>query len=181
MEYSLPKIGDYIINPSTGRTVKVGSKVWIKLVKSNIVSGDYVDEHVIDDIKDDCSQGELDEKLTQIKSQLPSGITATRGKGKYANKIVKRHKQLNIQEITKKTAKLASKIVNQDDRLGELDEDELEQMIFNELMIGNPKCSKTRSLPENCERKKVKQTQNYQTKEITDGSQSESEEDEQNI
>ena len=168
MEYTLPKIGDYIINPSTGRTVKVGSKVWIKLVKSNIVSGDYVDEHVIDDIEDDCSQGELDEKLTQIKSQLPSGITATRGKGKYANKIVKRHKQLNIQEITKKTAKLASKIVNQDE---DIDEDELEQMIFNELMIGKPK--------------KVKQTQkksaNYQTKEITDCSQSESEEDEQNI
>ena len=168
MEHTLPKIGDYIINPSTGRTVKVGSKVWIKLVKSNIVSGDYVDEHVIDDIEDDCSQGELDEKLTQIKSQLPAGITATRGKGKYANKIVKRHKQLNIQEITKKTAKLASKIVNQDE---DIDEDELEQMIFNELMIGKPK--------------KVKQTQkksaNYQTKEITDGSQSESEEDEQNI
>lgn len=164
MEYTLPKIGDYIINPSTGRTVKVGSKVWIKLVKSNIVSGDYVDEHVIDDIEDDCSQGELDEKLTQIKSQLPSGITATRGRGKYANKIVKRHKQLNIQEITKKTSKLASKIVNRDE---DIDEDELEQMIFNELMIGKPK--------------KVKQTQkksaNYQTKEITDCSQSESEED----
>ena len=164
MEYTLPKIGDYIINPSTGRTVKVGSKVWIKLVKSNIVSGDYVDEHVIDDIEDDCSQGELDEKLTQIKAQLPMGITAARGRGKYANKIVKRHKQLNIQEITKKTAKLASKIVNQDE---DIDEDELEQMIFNELMIGKPK--------------KVKQTQkksaNYQTKEITDCSQSESEED----
>ena len=168
MEHRLPKIGDYIINPSTGRTVKVGSKVWIKLVKSNIVSGDCVDEHVIDDIEDDCSQGELDEKLTQIKAQLPMGITATRGRGKYANKIVKRHKQLNIQEITKKTSKLASKIVNRDE---DIDEDELEQMIFNELMIGKPK--------------KVKQTQkksaNYQTKEITDCSQSESEEDEQNI
>ena len=168
MEHTLPpKIGDYIINPSTGRTVKVGSKVWIKLVKSNIVSGDYVDEHVIDDIEDDCSQGELDEKLTQIKSQLPMGITAARGRGKYANKIVRRHKQLNIQEITKKTAKVASKIVNQDDRSDELDEDELERMIFNELMTGKPK--------------KVKQTQNYQTKEITDCSQSESEEDEQSI
>jgi hypothetical protein len=169
-----PKIGDYIINPSSGRTVKVGSKVWIKLVRANIVSGECVDEHVIDDIEDNCSQGELDEKLTQIKSQLPSGITATRGRGKYANKIVKRHKQLNIQEITKKTAKLASKIVNQDDRSDELDEDELEQMIFNELMIGKRKIVKQTPT-------RKANTANYQTKEITDCSQSESEEDEYNI
>ena len=66
MENTLPKIGDYIINPSTGRTVKVGSKVWIKLVKSNILDGNYADDHVIDDIKDDFNQA-----LEQSKSAVP--------------------------------------------------------------------------------------------------------------
>ena len=160
-----PKIGDYIINPSTGRTVKVGSKVWIKLVRANIVSGDCVDENVIGDIEDDCSQGELDKKLTQIKAQLPAGLTAAIGRGKYANKIVKRHTQLNIQEITKKTAKVASKIVNQDE---DIDEDELEQMIFNELMTGKPKKVKQTPI-------RAKNIANYQTKDITDCSQSNSE------
>ena len=165
---SVPHKNDFVINPQTKRPVKVGTQTWTKLVKQGILDGNYADDNILDECKEDCSQDEIDEQIQEINSHLPAGLTAARGRGKYANKIVKRHKQLNIQEITKKTSKLASKIVNRDE---DIDEDELEQMIFNELMIGKPK--------------KLKQTQkksaNYQTKEITDCSQSESEEDEQNI
>jgi hypothetical protein len=36
-----PKKGDIIINPKTSRPVRVGSKVWLKLVREGLVDGHY--------------------------------------------------------------------------------------------------------------------------------------------
>ena len=64
------------------------------------------------------------------------GTQVVRCRGVYKVKLVKRSKALSVQDISKKTSKIASKIVVDDD---EKLEKELEAMIYKELMKGKPK------------------------------------------
>ena len=42
--------GDIVISPKTGRSIKVGSRIWLKLVKDGIISGEYSDDNVMANI-----------------------------------------------------------------------------------------------------------------------------------
>lgn len=138
MTSSTPKKGDLIINPSTQRPVKIGSRTWLNLVKKGLVEGRYSDPNELYEIKEPT---EIEGKIEELNKTLPRDQQAVRGRGKYKNKIVRRQKRPNPQELTEYTAKTAARTIAKNvDNLDSYDdlETELEKMILAEMMIGEP-------------------------------------------
>lgn len=139
---NVPRKGDIIINPSTQRPVKVGSRTWLNLVKKGLVEGRYQDPNELYEVKEEENQPEiLEKKIEEINKTLPRGTQAVRGRGKYAGKIVKRQKQPSTKELTEYTAKTAARTVKKniadlEDMSYEDMERELEQLILSELTSG---------------------------------------------
>ena len=141
---SLPKKGDIIINPQTQRPVKVGSRTWLKLVREGLVEGKYSDPKEIYTVQEGDDEDELINKFNQ---SLPPNQHAVRGRGKYANKIVKRYKQPNTEATSrytvKKTAqKIKNREVYEDLHEGGNIEEDLEALIMSELANINNEPSK---------------------------------------
>lgn len=101
---------DVVINPKTNRPIRVGGKVWLKLVKEGLVNDNYKDENILDDLENDEYEL-INEKIEQINKTLPPTQSAVKGRGKYKNKIVLRNKKLKTKDITKKVANIASKTI----------------------------------------------------------------------
>lgn len=140
---STPRKGDLIINPDTQRPVRVGSRTWINLVKKGVLQGHYSDNNVIEEQYAEIPPEQMEQKMKLINEKLPYGTQAVRGRGKYANKIVKRNRPLTQEQLTKTTIKKASKVVaNHIDELDEVDYDEmekkLEQLIMQEMLNTRP-------------------------------------------
>ena len=136
---STPKKGEIIINPKTSRPVKVGCRTWLKLVKDGLVEGRYNDPNELYEVKE---PSETADKIEELNKTLPRGQHAVRGRGKYANKIVRRQKQPNPQELTEYTAKTAARTIAKNvDKLDTYEdlESQLEKMILEEMMIGEPR------------------------------------------
>ena len=144
---NIPKKGDIIINPNTQRPVKVGSRTWLGLVKQGLVSGHYRDPKELDTVPDeyheDTEEGNqyIEKKIETINKTLPRGKQAVRGRGRYKGKIVSREKPPSASEISRYTAQIASRAVNNNiDELAESDDLEgmLEKMILEEMMATRP-------------------------------------------
>jgi hypothetical protein len=132
---SLPKKGDIIINPQTQRPVKVGSRTWLKLVRQGLVEGKYSDPNEIYTIKEGDDEQEL---INQFNQSLPPNQQAVRGRGKYANKIVKRHRQPNTETTSRYTVKTTARKLKNRDIYEDLQEggnfeEDLEALIMEEL------------------------------------------------
>ena len=132
---SLPKKGDIIINPKTQRPVKVGSRTWLNLVREGLVEGKYSDPKEIYTLEDGDDEDEL---INKFNKSLPPNQQAVRGRGKYANKIVKRNKQPSTTETSKYTVqttarKLKNKEVYDNLQEGGNFEEDLEALIMAEL------------------------------------------------
>jgi len=131
----VPKKGDLVINPKTSRPIKVGSRVWLTLVKEGLLAGFYQDTHQLAEVKD----GEnVDEKIQELNKNLPINQQAVRGRGKYANKIVKRSKPPSTRDTIKHTARTTAKKIKDPEVYEQLHEGEdfeaqLEKMIMEEL------------------------------------------------
>ena len=112
----------FVKNPETGRPVKVGGRIWTRLVKKGIISdAGYKDPNILCESAPDNPKL----KITEINQQLPPEIEAVRGRGKYANKIVKRNKSVRRKPIV---------IRQQSDTESYSDSDnDLKDMILNEL------------------------------------------------
>ena len=126
---------DIIINPKTQRPVKIGSRTWLKLVREGLVEGKYSDPKEIYTLQDGDDEGELISKFNQT---LPPNQHAVRGRGKYANKIVKRHKQPSTTETSRYTVKTTARKIKDRDIYEQLHETEdfeaeLEALIMGEL------------------------------------------------
>ena len=135
---SSPKKGDIVINPSTQRPVKVGSRTWLALVKKGVFEGKYSDPKELYSIEDDTN---IEEKIEEINKQLPINEQSVRGRGKYANKIIKRNKTPSVKDTIHHTVKVASQTVAENyEELQEAEDFEamLENMIMSEMM-GRPK------------------------------------------
>lgn len=131
--------GDIIINPNTQRPVKVGSRTWLSLVKKGVVSGQYRDPNELDEQPDD--HGEVEQKIETLNATLPRGKQAVRGRGRYKGKIVKRNTRPKAEDISRYTAQIASRAVNNNiDALVESDDLEgmLERLILEEMMATRP-------------------------------------------
>ena len=140
---NIPKKGDIIINPNTQRPVKVGSRTWLGLVKLGLVSGHYTDPRQLEEVPEQYYEDNnyVEEKIETINKTLPRGKQAVRGRGKYKNKIVSRNTQPTSAEISRYTAQIASRAVNNNiDELVESDDLEgmLEKMIMEEMMATRP-------------------------------------------
>ena len=141
---NIPKKGDIIINPNTQRPVKVGSRTWLGLVKLGLVSGHYRDPKELDTVQqNDCeyNNSTIEQKIEHINKTLPRGKQAVRGRGRYKGKIVSRNTQPSAEEVSRYTAQIASRAVNNNiDELVESDDLEgmLEKMIMEEMMATRP-------------------------------------------
>ena len=132
--------GDIVISPKTGRPIKVGSRIWLQLVKDNIISGEYSDDNVMGEYSQEESKHVIQKRIKDLNKKQNMGTHVVKGRGVYKNKLVKRNKQLSTQDISKKTSKIASKMIN--DNSDEELERQLETMIYNELMQNKPKKTK---------------------------------------
>jgi hypothetical protein len=145
MTSNTPKKGDIIINPNTQRPVKVGSRTWMKMVKDGLTEGRYSDPNELYQIEENQDNNEVESKIQELNKTLPYDQHSVRGRGKYKDKLVKRNKQPNPQELTQHTAKTASRIVSRNMETLSLSnssddiEKELERMILEEMMTGKPK------------------------------------------
>tara|TARA_R110000787_G_scaffold191748_2_gene303247 strand:- start:6397 stop:7050 length:654 start_codon:yes stop_codon:yes gene_type:complete len=156
-----PTTGDFVINPETKRPIKVGSRTWNSLVKKGILSGNYNDPNELSTIDEDEEEYIIEQKIKEINKTLPNTEHGVRGRGKFKGKIVKRNKKLSTREISKHTAKVASKTLTKNiDELVESDDMEslLEQMILEDLCLissREPQRVPKRSKVEKAPRKKI--------------------------
>lgn len=151
---STPRKGDIIINPKTNRPIKVGGRSWLKLVKEGVIEGRYTDPKELAPIQED---GNIDEQIRRANENLPRGVQAVRGRGRYKGKIVSRKQQPKTEEVARHTARLASRKVSENlDSLNEYEtnedlEAELERMILEEMALTNepqtPKPKRGRGRP----------------------------------
>ncbi len=131
--------GSIIINPQTQRPVKIGSRTWLKLVRDGILEGEYEDPNELYTIQEG---DDVDEKIKEINENLPLNVQSVRGRGKYKNKIVKRHKQPSTTETTRYTVKKTAQKIKNREIYEDLQENgnfeaDLEALIMEELMKTN--------------------------------------------
>ena len=133
--------GDYVKNPKTGRALKVGSRVWINLVKEGILKDiSYQDPQIFEEVHQDDSEQDVDVKIQTINRTLSKNQQAVRGRGKYAGKIVKRNKQPSVKEVVHYTARKSAEVMVENHVLNDDEvsmEKELEQLILSEILNGN--------------------------------------------
>jgi len=130
-----------ILNPKTGRAVRVGTPTYIKLVKEGLVDDlRVVDKStkVLYSIEDDDTDTAIENKVKEINDTLPPNQQAVRGRGKYKGSLVKRQKQISTEDAIRHTVKAAAKqLDNQEtyDALKETDnfEESLERLIMKDL------------------------------------------------
>ena len=139
---SIPKKNDYMINPLTKRNIRVGSRIWINLVKDGVIQGQYSDDNILAETEE-IDDNTITDKINELNESLPIGVRAVKGRGRYENKIVKRHSQITHQDMAKSTAKKTSKILSKNlEELSDLSqedmESELERLILSEIMLGKP-------------------------------------------
>lgn len=137
---SVPRKGDLIINPSTSRPIKVGGRSWLKLVKEGVVSGHYTDPKKLGKLPD--NEEEAEKEIQRINKTLPRGVQSVRGRGKYKGQITTRNIKPDTEDVSRYTAQMASRIVNDNiDSLADCDdiEAELEKLILQEMAGGRPK------------------------------------------
>jgi len=135
-ESKVYKKGEIIINPKTQRPVKVGGRIWLKLVREGLLVGECKDDNEIYTVQEEDN---IEQKIQEFNKSLPPNQHAVRGRGKYANKIVKRHKQPNIIDTTKHTVKTTARKIKDRDVYEDLQEggnfeEDLEALIMTELM-----------------------------------------------
>lgn len=95
----------YIINPKTGRAIKLGGKTWIKVVNEGLLPDDFDDPNIICDMPD----SDAEEKIAGLNENLVN-YSAVAGRGKYAGKIIKRRRPIAAEKAVRKTARIAEKI-----------------------------------------------------------------------
>ena len=142
---SIPKKNDYMINPLTKRNIRVGSRIWINLVKDGVIQGQYSDDNILAETEElsNLDDDTITDKINELNESLPIGVRAVKGRGRYENKIVKRHSQITHQDMAKSTAKKTSKILSKNlEELSDLSQEdmetELERLILSEIMLGKP-------------------------------------------
>jgi hypothetical protein len=147
---SIPKKNDYMINPLTKRNIRVGSRIWINLVKDGVIQGQYSDDNILAETEE-IDDNTITDKINELNESLPIGVRAVKGRGRYENKIVKRHSQITHQDMAKSTAKKTSKILSKNlEELSDLSqedmESELERLILSEIMLGKPEIVRSKPI-----------------------------------
>jgi len=146
-----------IINPKSGRPIRVGGKLYNSLIREGLIKG--IIEEKNNSLYSINENDDVEFVKKELSKNLPYYETAVRGKKgtKYENKIVKRKKVPNSSEVASETIKLtANKIKNKEI---DFDDDDfaknLEQIILAEL-LGGEKPKKSKPIPIKREKAKPK-------------------------
>ena len=132
------KKGDYVLNPNSGRMIKVGGRAWRTAVKEGILEGTYTNPDVLYEVNDgdDVSQlkKDFDEKLN-------TGEHSVIGRGRFKGKLVKRKRRLTNEEISEHSTQAAVQALKNNrvelDAMTDDDfEAELDRMIMTEMLSG---------------------------------------------
>tara|TARA_R110000850_G_scaffold248515_2_gene373443 strand:- start:163 stop:666 length:504 start_codon:yes stop_codon:yes gene_type:complete len=105
---------EFVINPKTGRPVKVGNRTYRKLVNEGLVEvvkpNPKYDKKIVNQIDDmnDYTEEELETKIEYMNEEIPDNLQIVKGRGKYKNSFVTKHKQdmTRLKKIPKKLAKV---------------------------------------------------------------------------
>ena len=125
-----------IINPKTNRPIKIGGRIWLRLVNEGVIpESSYEDPKTLYTLQEDDDE---ESKIQEINEILPSTQQAVRGRGKYNGKLVVRNKQPSTLDTARTSIRATARKVKDPeiyDRLQESDsfEQELERMIMEEL------------------------------------------------
>jgi len=118
---------EFVKNPETGRPVKVGGRIWHRLLKKGLIKNtDYKDPNILATIEEDEN---VKVKRFEINQSLPPEIEAVTGRGKYKNKIVKRKLPL----VRKKPPVEIQQTQDESDTSDTDSDDDIKDMILNQL------------------------------------------------
>ena len=71
--------GTFVVNPLTKRLIKVGSRVWINLVKQGMIDGnEYEDPKELYNVVEGDN---VDEKINELNKELSIHEQSVRGRG----------------------------------------------------------------------------------------------------
>lgn len=176
----------YCVNPETNRNIRIGGKVWMKLVKTNkIDEGDYKHpnvgyqtEETYEDANDAVLRQLEEQKQYMIdNNQVPPGkvlhMKPPRKGFRSKGKIVYRDRNLTAREASKSTAGAAMDVIDQIQN-GEIEvpadmnRDEaheyLQGLIFNKMLSVGTKFKNMKLQPKNIKPKKMPaKTKKYKT------------------
>ena len=158
--------GDYVINPKTSRPVKVGSAVWMTLIKAGILKNTIKDKKELYELG---TNDDVEKVKYEINQRLPMTQHAVRGRGRYENKIVVREKQPTAKDILSITKKSTARVLQDDENiknLQKLNEDDWENELSNMILEEINKPSKiTKSKPIKIIKKNEVKQSKYKIKE----------------
>ncbi len=132
----------HVINPLTGRLIKIGSRIYISLCKNEIITPDDLyeqDENVVYKINDTkkLTEDEKDIKLETARDFLDTKKynIVKKGKGVYKDSLVKRKKALSHDQVKAFTMDIMKnpKIQELYDSDIEYDSEEVEKIIMKVL------------------------------------------------
>lgn len=83
--------GDLIVNPKTGRVIRIGSRTYLKLVKEGTLANvSYRDSNIMKSVPPETSGHMVEKMKKELDRELPPDTQVVKGRGKYKNKLVKR-------------------------------------------------------------------------------------------
>jgi len=146
-----------VINPKTGRPLKVGGKTWLKCVKEGKMAGTYIDDKELKTLPENATETQIQLEKIELDKKLPPGKQAVKGRGKHAGKLVVRDKVITAEEATRHaTQAVKQAVVKNIETLALADESDiesmLESMVMEEMMLPNkPPKKETYALEESDE------------------------------
>ena len=129
----------HIINPRTNKPVKIGGRVYMNLIRDGILKNqNYKDPKILDTIDEKDNEEDIIIKKKKIKENLNINEDVVKGRGKYKNKLIKKHKQPKTEDVIRHTLKKTSKKLKDKkiyDKIYETDnyEDDFEKLMLKEL------------------------------------------------
>jgi hypothetical protein len=167
---------DWINNPKSGRPIRVGGKVYLKMVKDGLIEK-LKDDNELSDLP--VSEEEQQEKIKELNESLPVEYQAVKGRGKYKNKLVKRSKALPTETNARASAKIACDVIKENINLiAETDDADIENLL-EQLILENLTKSAPRAVSSLRSEQRLQTTgQKYQIADISDSDSSETDSDE---
>lgn len=87
----------HVINPTTGRPIKKGGRVYRRLVREGLLKNDdFKDEKELYTIQ---KEDNIQEKIKELNENTSSNTQVVRGRGKYKGKLVKRNLAPNLDMV----------------------------------------------------------------------------------
>ena len=129
----------FVINPNTGRRVRVGGAMYKKLIKQGMLETSENDENVVGEYNSDDDSEYTQDMIDEYNKELPANQHCVRGRGAYKNKLVKRSKMPSYEDVVEHTAKISKKALKKCNKITTNEEEtELERLITEELLKLQP-------------------------------------------